>query len=175
VAHGSEPPPRCGGTPLILATSMNPTTCHRNSPLGHLLCRWRLASPLRTFQKRSWAEWCTTLRPTRCLPQRSYTLAKIKLKVSTCTYDTSSELYEVCVIIVSENADERTDEELIKFGYEEDVWFHVDNLSSAHVYLRLPEGQSWENVDQSLLVDCAQLTKANSIEGRLYSLLEGRA
>jgi hypothetical protein len=30
-----------------------------------------------------------------------------------------------------------TDEELIKWGWPEDVWFHVDKLSSAHVYLRL--------------------------------------
>lgn len=29
------------------------------------------------------------------------------------------------------------DEELIKWGWPEDVWFHVDKLSSAHVYLRL--------------------------------------
>lgn len=59
------------------------------------------------------------------------------------------------------------DEELIKYGWEEDVWFHVDNLSSAHIYVRLPEGQDWETIDKDLLVDCAQLTKANSIEGVL--------
>jgi hypothetical protein len=29
----------------------------------------------------------------------------------------------------------------------------------------LPEGQSYESIDQDLLTDCAQLTKANSIEG----------
>lgn len=29
------------------------------------------------------------------------------------------------------------DEELIKWGWPEDVWFHVDKMSSAHVYLRL--------------------------------------
>lgn len=29
------------------------------------------------------------------------------------------------------------DEELIKWGWPEDVWFHVDEMSSAHVYLRL--------------------------------------
>lgn len=58
------------------------------------------------------------------------------------------------------------DEELIKYGWDEDVWFHVDNLSSAHIYVRLPDGQDWESIDQGLLVDCAQLTKANSIEGR---------
>ncbi|OGM39135.1 DUF814 domain protein [Aspergillus bombycis] len=43
--------------------------------------------------------------------------------------------------------------------------FHVDNLSSAHVYLRLRDGESWDNIPQPLLEDCAQLTKANSIEG----------
>jgi len=58
-----------------------------------------------------------------------------------------------------------TDEELIKYGWDEDVWFHADNLSSAHIYVRLPEGEDWENMSKELLVDCAQLTKANSIEG----------
>lgn len=29
------------------------------------------------------------------------------------------------------------DEDLIKWGWQEDVWFHVDKVSSAHVYLRL--------------------------------------
>jgi hypothetical protein len=57
------------------------------------------------------------------------------------------------------------DEYLIKYGWEEDVWFHVDKLSSAHVYLRLKEGESWENIPPALLDDLAQLTKANSIEG----------
>lgn len=33
-----------------------------------------------------------------------------------------------------------SDEELIKWGWPEDVWFHVDNVSSAHVYLRLQKG-----------------------------------
>ncbi|KAL5403174.1 hypothetical protein PMIN04_012871 [Paraphaeosphaeria minitans] len=61
--------------------------------------------------------------------------------------------------------DKVENEELIKFGWDEDVWFHVDNLSSAHIYVRLPDGQDWESIDQGLLVDCAQLTKANSIEG----------
>lgn len=43
--------------------------------------------------------------------------------------------------------------------------FHVDKLSSAHIYLRLAEGVDWEKIPQDLLIDCAQLTKANSIEG----------
>ncbi|KAF8544071.1 hypothetical protein BDD12DRAFT_817801 [Trichophaea hybrida] len=61
--------------------------------------------------------------------------------------------------------DKIENEELIKYGWEEDVWFHADKLSSAHIYLRLPEGQNWEDIPADLLADCAQLTKANSIEG----------
>jgi len=59
-----------------------------------------------------------------------------------------------------------TDEELIKYGLEEDVWFHADKLSSAHIYLRMNEGEVWDSIPEDLLTDCAQLTKANSIEGR---------
>ncbi|GJD05356.1 Coiled-coil domain-containing protein 25 [Colletotrichum higginsianum IMI 349063] len=70
-----------------------------------------------------------------------------------------------------------TDEELIKYGWEEDVWFvalfHADKLSSAHIYLRLPDPKdasvespmTWDAIPEPLLVDLAQLTKANSIEG----------
>ena len=43
--------------------------------------------------------------------------------------------------------------------------FHADNLSSAHIYLRLMPQQTWDTIPQALLDDCAQLTKANSIEG----------
>ncbi|KAG8528075.1 uncharacterized protein KY384_006991 [Bacidia gigantensis] len=43
--------------------------------------------------------------------------------------------------------------------------FHADNLSSAHIYLRLQAGQDWETISKDLIEDCAQLTKANSIEG----------
>lgn len=46
-----------------------------------------------------------------------------------------------------------------------DIWFHVDNLSSAHVYLKLRENQNWLELDEALLKDCAQLVKAHSIEG----------
>ncbi|RMZ72720.1 Coiled-coil domain-containing 25 [Pyrenophora seminiperda CCB06] len=61
--------------------------------------------------------------------------------------------------------DKVENEELIKYGWDEDIWFHADNLSSAHIYVRLPEGEDWEKMTKELLVDCAQLTKANSIEG----------
>jgi len=61
--------------------------------------------------------------------------------------------------------DKVENEDLIKHGWEEDVWFHADNLSSAHIYLRMKPGDSWTSIPEDLLVDCAQLTKANSIEG----------
>ncbi|KAK1761318.1 coiled-coil domain-containing protein 25 [Echria macrotheca] len=61
--------------------------------------------------------------------------------------------------------DKFENEELIKYGWEEDVWFHVDKLSSAHIYLRLREGETWEDIPADLLTDLGQLTKANSIEG----------
>ncbi|KAJ4408431.1 hypothetical protein N0V82_009696 [Gnomoniopsis sp. IMI 355080] len=59
--------------------------------------------------------------------------------------------------------DKYENEELIKHGWEED--FHADKLSSAHIYLRLREGETWDNIPEPLLTDLAQLTKANSIEG----------
>ncbi|WFD35917.1 hypothetical protein MCUN1_002786 [Malassezia cuniculi] len=55
--------------------------------------------------------------------------------------------------------------DLLRHALPEDVWFHVDKLSSAHVYLRLPDGVEWTNIPAALLDDCAQLVKANSIEG----------
>ncbi|KAI5121335.1 hypothetical protein M0805_000643 [Coniferiporia weirii] len=62
--------------------------------------------------------------------------------------------------------DKVENEDLIKYAWPQDVWFHVDKLSSAHVYLRMPESlPSWEEIPEALLTDCAQLVKANSIEG----------
>ncbi|RYG51703.1 DUF814 domain-containing protein [archaeon] len=34
--------------------------------------------------------------------------------------------------------DKYENEELIRWGWPEDVWFHVDNISSPHVYVRMP-------------------------------------
>ena len=47
-------------------------------------------------------------------------------------------IFSVCLLF--------PDEELIKWGWPEDVWFHVDKLSSAHVYLRLRPGESLDDV-----------------------------
>lgn len=43
--------------------------------------------------------------------------------------------------------------------------FHVDKLSSAHVYLRLRKNETLDDVPQDVIIDCAQLVKANSIQG----------
>lgn len=56
-------------------------------------------------------------------------------------------------------------EELIKYGLDTDVWFHVDDLSSAHVYLRMKPGMTMDDISQDLILDCSALVKANSIAG----------
>ncbi|AAW41900.1 hypothetical protein CNBB1970 [Cryptococcus deneoformans B-3501A] len=64
--------------------------------------------------------------------------------------------------------DKVENEELLRYGLPTDVWFHVDKLSSAHVYLRQPDNQphgEWDKLPAVLVNDLAQLVKANSIEG----------
>ena len=56
-------------------------------------------------------------------------------------------------------------EDLIRYGLPHDIWFHVDDLSSAHVYLRPPPGGSIDAIPERVLADACQLTKANSITG----------
>ncbi|CAG9099735.1 Coiled-coil domain-containing protein 25 [Plutella xylostella] len=62
-------------------------------------------------------------------------------------------------------ADKFENEDLIKWGWPEDVWFHVDKVSSAHVYLRLAPGQTIDDIPSAVLDDACQLVKANSIMG----------
>lgn len=61
---------------------------------------------------------------------------------------------------------------LIKHSNPKNIWFHVDNHSSAHLYLQLTEEQlvTFTNIDtfkinEDILMQIAQLTKANSIKG----------
>lgn len=61
--------------------------------------------------------------------------------------------------------DKFENEDLIKYGIPEDIWFHVDDLSSAHVYLRLKKNERLEDIPEETIMECAQLVKANSIEG----------
>lgn len=65
-----------------------------------------------------------------------------------------------------------TDELLIKWGWPEDVWFHVHKHSSAHVYLRLKPGQTIDDIPNAVIEDAAQLVKANSIAGNKINNIE---
>uniref|UniRef100_A0A0D3G4M9 NFACT RNA-binding domain-containing protein n=1 Tax=Oryza barthii TaxID=65489 RepID=A0A0D3G4M9_9ORYZ len=44
--------------------------------------------------------------------------------------------------------DKFENEDLIKYGFPEDIWFHVDKMSSAHVYLRLNKGQTMDDISE---------------------------
>lgn len=61
--------------------------------------------------------------------------------------------------------DKYENEDLIRYGWPEDVWFHVDKMSSAHVYVRMPKGETYEELPEDVVEDCCQLVKANSIQG----------
>mmetsp|Transcript_42998 Transcript_42998/g.97822 ORF Transcript_42998/g.97822 Transcript_42998/m.97822 type:complete len:222 (+) Transcript_42998:29-694(+) len=68
--------------------------------------------------------------------------------------------------------DKFENDDLIKHAWPEDVWFHVDKESSAHVYIRLPRGSAlgddkewYKRIDPLVIEDCCQLVKANSIKG----------
>ena len=76
----------------------------------------------------------------------------------TCTSDPDCTIYM--------GKDKHENEFLIKYAQHHDIWFHVDNLSSAHVYLRTKEPiTSYKQLTAEVILECAQLTKANSIEG----------
>eukprot|EP00708_Paratrimastix_pyriformis_P005844 GAFH01004983.1.p1 GENE.GAFH01004983.1~~GAFH01004983.1.p1 ORF type:complete len:220 (-),score=35.72 GAFH01004983.1:50-643(-) len=65
--------------------------------------------------------------------------------------------------------DKFENEDLIKYGWPEDMWFHVDGFSSAHVYLRPKPGTPPPTIDTlppEILEECCQLVKNNSIEGK---------
>ena len=61
--------------------------------------------------------------------------------------------------------DKFENEELIRWGWPEDIWFHVDALSSAHVYVRMPRGRGFDNLTPEMVSECCHLVKANSIQG----------
>jgi len=68
-------------------------------------------------------------------------------------------------IAIAQSQDKYENEDLIRYGLPEDVWFHVDDLSSAHVYLRMKPDMTLDDVPDGVLLDCASLVKANSIQG----------
>lgn len=49
-------------------------------------------------------------------------------------------------------AEKHENEELIKWGWPEDVWFHVDKVSSAHVYLRLQPVSELEEEEVDVII-----------------------
>lgn len=67
--------------------------------------------------------------------------------------------------LVYKGKDKFENEQLIKFAFPQDIWFHVDDYSSAHVYLRLNSGETWDTIAQGTLAEICQLVKENSIEG----------
>uniref|UniRef100_A0A7S2NRA5 NFACT RNA-binding domain-containing protein n=1 Tax=Zooxanthella nutricula TaxID=1333877 RepID=A0A7S2NRA5_9DINO len=85
--------------------------------------------------------------------------------------------------VVFMGRDKFENEELLKYSWPEDIWFHVDKYSSAHVYLRLPPGSvdlsqvkdkaaakqilldAVASVPEKIVMEMAQLTKENSIDG----------
>ena len=70
-------------------------------------------------------------------------------------------------VIIYMGKDKYENEDLIRFAWpDRDIWFHVEDLSSAHVYLRMPNKiQDYSEIPDEIIQECAQLTKANSIAG----------
>lgn len=65
--------------------------------------------------------------------------------------------------------DKHENDPLIKKSHPKNLWFHVDKHSSAHLYIQLsPEEQNIKfedlKLEEDLLTQVAQLTKANSIK-----------
>ncbi|KAJ1461788.1 hypothetical protein M885DRAFT_584710 [Pelagophyceae sp. CCMP2097] len=79
--------------------------------------------------------------------------------------------------VVYMGADKHENEGLIEWGWFTDVWFHVDGLSSAHVYLRVPLAKALcactskrcscvlDSIPDETVEEMCQLVKNNSIEG----------
>jgi hypothetical protein len=113
--------------------------------------------------------WCTTF--SRQVPLRPLIITFITF-ITFIMIIASSHIHIHIVTdppaVIFMGRDKYENEELITHGWDpEDVWFHVDKLSSAHVYLRMPKGMTWDAIPEALLQDLGQLTKANSIEGEL--------
>lgn len=77
--------------------------------------------------------------------------------------------------------DKFENEELIKYHFPQDIWFHVNSLSSAHLYIRRQHSEEeilnlqtnfetkskyLSSIPDELLEVISQLTKENSIQGK---------
>ena len=60
-------------------------------------------------------------------------------------------------VIIYMGKDKYENEELIKFAWHDvDIWFHVEDLSSAHVYLRLKEPvENVTDISDEVIQECA--------------------
>jgi hypothetical protein len=61
--------------------------------------------------------------------------------------------------------DKIENEDLIKFGWAQDVWFHVSNLSSAHVYLRMEDGMTLKQIPPRQYSDPGEQRRARAGQG----------
>lgn len=69
-----------------------------------------------------------------CRPRlATFSLECLTLMLHGLVYTTAPEGYMLYM-----GKDKVENEELIKFAWPEDIWYHVDKESSAHVYIRLP-------------------------------------
>ena len=73
-------------------------------------------------------------------------------------------------IICYVGRDKHENEHLIKYGWPGDIWFHVDGLSSAHVYFRLKNTDvvssiPIDDLPPDSVYDMMQICKHNSIAG----------
>mmetsp|Transcript_31537 Transcript_31537/g.76286 ORF Transcript_31537/g.76286 Transcript_31537/m.76286 type:complete len:562 (-) Transcript_31537:227-1912(-) len=73
-------------------------------------------------------------------------------------------------IICYVGRDKHENEHLIKYGWPGDIWFHVDRLSSAHVYFRLKNVGTVSSIPiddlpADSVYDMMQICKNNSISG----------
>lgn len=48
----------------------------------------------------------------------------------------------------------------------------MDDLSSAHVYLRMKSGMSMDDISEELILECSSLVKSNSIAGCKVSIFK---
>ena len=67
--------------------------------------------------------------------------------------------------IIFMGRDKFENEQLLKFAFPEDLWFHVNSLSSAHVYLRPVDLRNSPEIPEIVFAEISQLVKHNSIEG----------
>ncbi|BGP26191.1 coiled-coil domain-containing protein 25 [Rhodotorula toruloides] len=77
----------------------------------------------------------------------------------------SNALGEDKPVVIYAGKDKFENEVLLNYYQEQDVWVHVDKLSSPHIYIRMPEGMNWEKMPEKLLLDAGQIVKAGSIQG----------